>query len=101
MRERPEPDGTFPDRTRFFFMLEYTVRLIPDGRRGVIATIPDVPEAMSRGATEDEAFDGTRAALEKALASYVEAGRPIPTPTETCCAPMVTTDKFEAAEAEA
>jgi antitoxin HicB len=82
-------------------MLEYAVRLIPDGRRGVIAMIPDVPEAVSRGATEDEAFDGTREALEKALASYVEAGRPIPSPTETCCAPMVATDKFEAAEAGA
>ncbi|HEY5723124.1 MAG TPA: type II toxin-antitoxin system HicB family antitoxin [Allosphingosinicella sp.] len=79
--------------------MEYAVRLIPDGRRGVIATIPDVPEAVSRGATEDEAFDGAQAALEKALASYVEAGKPIPSPSETCCAPMVATDKFEAAEA--
>jgi len=71
-------------------MLNYPVRLIPD-----------VPEAVSHGATEDEAFDGARAALEKALASYVAAGKPIPSPSETCCAPMVATDKFEAAEAGA
>lgn len=79
-------------------MLEYAVRLIPDGQRGVIAMVPDVPEAVSRGSTEDEAFDGARKALEKALADYVAAGKPIPSPTETCCAPMVATDKFEAAE---
>ena len=82
-------------------MLNYAVRLIPDGRSGVIAMIPDVPEAVSRGATEDEAFDGARAALEKVLADYVKAGKPIPSPSDTCCAPMVATDKFEAAEAEA
>ena len=82
-------------------MLEYAVRLIPDGRRGVIATIPDVPEAVSRGSTEDEAFDGVREALEKALADYVAAGKPIPSSSDTCCAPMVSTDKFEAAEAGA
>ena len=82
-------------------MLNYAVRLIPDGRRGVIATIPDVPEAVSRGATEDEAFDGVLEALEKALTDYVATGKPIPISSDTCCAPMVATDKFEAAEAEA
>ena len=80
-------------------MLNYAVRLIPDGDNGVIAMVPDVPEAVSRGATEDEAFDGTLEALEAALADYVAAGKPIPSPTETCCAPMVATDKYEAAEA--
>ena len=76
-------------------MLNYAVRLIPDGKGGVIATFPDVPEAVSRGATEDEAFNGARKALETALAAYVADGRPIPAPTDTCCAPMVATERFD------
>lgn len=75
-------------------MLNYAVRLIPDGKGGVIAMFPDVPEAVSRGATEDEAIEGCQKALETALAAYVADGRPIPSPSETCCAPMVGTERF-------
>ena len=76
-------------------MLNYHLRLIPDGKGGVIAMFPDVPEAESRGATEDEAVAGAQKALETALAAYVADGRPIPAPSETCCAPMVETAKFD------
>ncbi len=76
-------------------MLNYPVRLIPDGEGGVIAAFPDVPEAKSQGSTEDEAIAGAREALETVLASYVADGRPIPAPSETCCAPMVATDRFD------
>jgi predicted RNase H-like HicB family nuclease len=76
-------------------MLNYPIRLIPDGKGGVIAMFPDVPEAESRGATEDEAVAGAREALETALASYVADGRPVPAPADTCCAPMVATERFE------
>jgi predicted RNase H-like HicB family nuclease len=75
-------------------MLNYPIRLIPDGEGGVIAAFPDVPEAESQGATEDEAIAGARGVLETVLASYVADGRPIPAPTDTCCAPMVATDRF-------
>lgn len=76
-------------------MLNYPIRLIPDGKGGVIAMFPDVPEAFSKGATEDEAVAGARDALETALASYVADGRRIPAPTDTCCAPMIATERFE------
>jgi antitoxin HicB len=76
-------------------MLNYPVRLIPDGKGGVIATFPDVPEAKSHGATEDEAIEACSKALETALAAYVADGRPIPAPSETCCAPMVATERFD------
>jgi antitoxin HicB len=95
--------GTFRPPVRSLSMLEYTVRLIPDEDGGVIATFPDVPEAVSKGATEDEAFDGALDALEKTLAAYVADGRAVPAPSDICCAPKVATTRFdaEAPQAEA
>jgi antitoxin HicB len=75
-------------------MLAYPIRIVPGDPDGVIACFPDVPEAESRGADEEEAVGGALAALDKALASYVADGRPIPAPSDICGAPTVETARF-------
>ncbi len=75
-------------------MLTFPMRIVPGDPDGVIACFPDVPEAESRGADEEEAVDGALAALEKALAAYVADGRAIPKPSDICGAPTVETARF-------
>ena len=58
----------------------YPVRL--DKRADtVVATFPDIPEALTEGATVDDALAEARDCLVAALGGYVKAGRPIPTPS--------------------
>lgn len=76
-------------------MLSYPVRLIPEAERAVMLTFPDLPEAVVTGASEAEVFEQAQAELEKALAGLVADGRPIPTPSDICGAPTVSTDKFD------
>ena len=75
-------------------MLSYPLRLIPEGNGRVRLTVPDVPEATLLAATEEEAIAAAAAKLETVLATYVVAGRPIPTPSDTCGAPTVCTARF-------
>ena len=75
-------------------MLAFPIRIVPDDHGGIIACFPDVPEAESRGSNEEEAVGGALGALEKALATYVADGRPIPTPSDICGAPTVETARF-------
>ena len=75
-------------------MLAFPMRIVPGDPDGVIACFPDVPEAESRGADEDEAVAGALKALERALSAYVADGRAIPTPSEICGAPTVETARF-------
>ena len=60
--------------------LAYPVRLDkrPDT---VVATFPDIPEALTEGATEDEALAEAKDCLIAALGGYVHDGRAIPTPS--------------------
>ena len=60
--------------------LAYPVRLEkrPDT---VVATFPDIPEALTEGPTEDEALAEARDCLVVAIAGYVQDGRAIPTPS--------------------
>ena len=60
--------------------LAYPVRLEkhPDT---AIATFPDIPEALTEGATEDEALAEAKDCLVAALGGYVQDGRPIPAPS--------------------
>lgn len=74
-------------------MLSYPVRLIPKDE-GLMLTFPDVPEAVVSGADEDEVFREALPILETVLGGYVLEGRPIPTPSEICAAPTVTTQRF-------
>lgn len=60
-------------------MFDYPVILTPDGDN-VLVTFPDVPEALTFGADEDEALLHAVDALETALSFYVEARKPLPAP---------------------
>lgn len=44
-------------------MLSYPVRLIPTAEKRVRAVVLDVPDAISEGATEDEAMENIKALL--------------------------------------
>lgn len=61
--------------------LAYPVRLErhPDT---VVATFPDIPEALTEGATEDEVLAEAEDCLVAALGGYVQDGRPIPAPSQ-------------------
>lgn len=61
-------------------MLDYPVTLTPDGDT-VLVTFADVPEAITFGADEDEALLYAVEALESALSMYVDARKPLPTPS--------------------
>ncbi len=62
-------------------MLTYSLKLADRYDGMVIATIPDVPEAMAMGRDIDEACDEARRALESTLCEYEAQGRPFPTPS--------------------
>lgn len=60
----------------------------------MLLTFPDVPEAAAVGISEDDAFEKALPVLESVLAAYVVEGRPIPTPSDICGAPMLATERF-------
>ncbi len=62
-------------------MFDYPVTLTPDGDT-VLVTFADVPEALTFGADEDEALLQAVDALETALSLYVDARKPLPTPSK-------------------
>ena len=47
----------------------------------VLVSFPDIPEALTEGATEAEALAEARDCLVAALGGYVQEGRAIPTPS--------------------
>ena len=75
-------------------MLKYPARLIPTEDGLVLVRLLDVPEAAAFGATEEEALAAVQPILEAVLSSYCVDGRPIPSPSDVCGAPIVVTDKF-------
>ena len=82
-------------------MISYPVRLIPEGKKSIMLTFPDISEACVVGASEDAVFHEALPELEKALASYVAGNRPIPCPSDICGAPTVTTYRFRLKEMDA
>lgn len=58
----------------------YPVVLTPDDDGRVVASFPDVPEALTDGEDEAEALAEAQDALVSALAGYVHEKRPIPRP---------------------
>lgn len=62
-------------------MLDYPVTLTPDDGT-VLVAFPDVPEAITFGVDEDEALLQAVDALETALSFYVDARKPLPTPSK-------------------
>jgi antitoxin HicB len=62
-------------------MFEYPVNLTPDDGT-ILVTFPDVPEAISFGADQDEALRYAAKALQTALSFYVDACKPLPAPNK-------------------
>lgn len=60
-------------------MLIYPVVIEPDSS-GYSVRFPDVPEAISAGATREEALHMAQDALETAMEFYFEDNRPVPLP---------------------
>ena len=62
-------------------MFDFPVTLTPDGDT-VLVSFPDVPEAITFGADEEEALLHAVDALETALSFYVESRKPLPRPSK-------------------
>lgn len=60
----------------------YPCELTPDQEGGLLATFPDVPEAITGGSDRSEALAMAADALATALAGYVHEQWDIPTPSE-------------------
>ena len=63
-------------------MFDYPVELAQDDNGTVMATFPDVPEAITFGSDDDEALLRAVDALETALSFYVDARQPLPAPSK-------------------
>ena len=62
-------------------VLAYPVVLTRDENGAVVASFPDVPEALTSGADERNALHWAEDALVVALSGYVDRRKPIPTPS--------------------
>ena len=78
-------------------MFEYPVNLQQDGDT-VLATFPDVPEAITFGGDKHEALLQARDALETALSMYVSGRRDLPNPSPAEGRPTVQPDPLECAK---
>ena len=71
------------DRREFWAMIySYPCHLTPDDDGGLVATFPDVPEAITGGSDRAEALSMAEDALATALAGYVHEKWDIPTPSD-------------------
>jgi antitoxin HicB len=61
-------------------MFDYPVILTPDDG-AVLVTFPEVPEAITFGANEEEALSHAVDALETTLSFYVDDRKPLPVPS--------------------
>lgn len=52
----------------------------PGDKRGIVVSFPDVPEAITQGADETDAYAMAEEALGMALLSYLVRGLPLPKP---------------------
>ncbi len=60
--------------------MRYPVEIKPDGE-GWMVSFPDIPEALTSGATQEEALAMAKDALETALDFYFDAKREVPAPS--------------------
>jgi antitoxin HicB len=74
-------------------MLTYSLKLATNYNGMVMATFPDVPEAMALGRDHDEAVEQAKCALEAVLEAYAAEGRDLPEPRATGSL-QVTTERF-------
>ena len=67
--------------------LAYPVGLATDDDGAVLVSFPDIPEALTEGATEREALTEARDCLIAALGGYIDGRRDIPEPVAGARAP--------------
>lgn len=58
--------------------MRYAVKLEPDDNGTVLATVPDIPEAMTFGNDEEDALARAVDAIETAIMGAIEERQPIP-----------------------
>jgi antitoxin HicB len=75
-------------------MFDYPVIPTPDDGT-VLVTFPDVPEAITFGANEEEALNHAVDALETALSFYVDDRKPLPVPSLQAGLPTVRPSALE------
>jgi antitoxin HicB len=78
-------------------MLTYALTLANNYDGMVLATFPDVPEAIALGRDDEEAVEQARWALEAALERYAAEGRSFPLPRAAGTL-KVSTGRFAAVE---
>ena len=78
--------------------MAYPVRLETDDDGAVLVSFPDIPEALTEGATEAEALAEARDCLIAALGGYVEGRRDIPEPSPRRGRPLVALPALAAAK---
>ena len=60
--------------------MQYLAKFMPD-ENAILVSFPDVPEAITGGADEVEAFKNAQEALELALLNHIALGEPLPKET--------------------
>lgn len=61
--------------------MHYPAKIEPDGT-GWMVSFPDIPEALTSGATKEEAIELAASALQTAMEFYFEDKRPVPMPSK-------------------
>ena len=75
------PEGTSetrPGEGRMARRLAYPVNLERQKDGSILVSFPDIPEALTEGATDEEALAEAEDCLIAALGGYIQARRPIP-----------------------
>ena len=78
--------------------LAYPVRLETDDQGAVLVSFPDFPEALTEGATEQEALAEAQDCLIAALGGYIDERRNIPHPSPGRGLPLVALPALVAAK---
>ena len=63
--------------------MRYTVTLAPDDNGTILATVPDIPEAVTFGEDREDALARAADAIETAIMGYMAARADIPQPVAT------------------
>lgn len=71
---------------------------VKEAADGVTVVFPDVPEAITEGATLGEALERASDALVTALSFYVDDDQPLPRPSRPRSRPVVVVPALEAAK---
>jgi antitoxin HicB len=79
-------------------MFDYPVTLTPDDNGTILVTFPDVPEAITFGADENEALLYAVEALETALSFYMDDRKPLPIASVHPGLPTVTPETLSCAK---